>query len=68
MFEKISNLDQALSTYHVAIGTPVASMTQVLDSNHVYTWYKLRILETGGSLDSLRTFAEAKAAERLQHN
>ncbi len=46
MFEKISSLDQALSTYHVVIGTPIASLTQVLDSHHVYTWYKLRILES----------------------
>ncbi len=46
MFEKISSLDQALSTYHVVVGMPLASVTQVLDNNHVYTWYKLRILES----------------------
>lgn len=46
MFEKISSLDQALSTYHVVVGMPIASVTQVLDNNHVYTWYKLRILES----------------------
>jgi hypothetical protein len=45
MFEKISSLDEALSTYHVVIAIPVASVTQLVDSNHIYTWYKLKAVE-----------------------
>ncbi|MBV8573247.1 MAG: hypothetical protein JO319_21705, partial [Acidobacteriaceae bacterium] len=44
--EEINTLDKALSTYHVAIAMPIASVTQAVDSYHIYTWYKLRILET----------------------
>ncbi len=44
--EDIRSLDQALSTYYVIIGMPIASFTQVLDGDHIHTWYKLRILET----------------------
>ncbi|MBV8068556.1 MAG: hypothetical protein JO270_01525 [Acidobacteriaceae bacterium] len=46
LYEEITSLDQALSTYHLAIGTPIASETQILDGRNIYTWYKLRIIES----------------------
>lgn len=45
MYEHVTSLDQALSIYYVVIGTPIASLTQLVDSDHVYTWYKVRIIE-----------------------
>lgn len=46
MHEKITSLDQALSTYHVIVGIPVDSLSELIDSFHIYTWYKIRIAET----------------------
>ena len=46
MFEKVTTLDQALSIYHVVIATPVASATNLVDRYHIFTWYRLKTLET----------------------
>ena len=41
----IKSLDQALSTYQVAVAIPIASATESVECYHIYTWYKLRIVE-----------------------
>ncbi len=44
--EQITSLDQALSTYHAFLGTPISAQTQLIDPYHVVTWYKIKIDET----------------------
>jgi hypothetical protein len=43
--EEIDSLDQALSTYEVVVGVPISSVTEIVDRDHVYTFYRIRILE-----------------------